>query len=211
MPRVSGGVIASCTGEINNQTAGYGFTARFQERKGNAIELRRERTIAVRGPKPEDFSFALRFPDRDYQQLLADISIAILQSIHVGYDTFLVGMDKGFEILCGESARRLREIDESFKKIKVVGVLPRPGYEPRFGGEWKERFRALEGRLDETIYLAGHKENGVIPEKGRFMVAHADALLCYCNGKDAAVKSAVDAAIESGVRLINLANRIETG
>jgi uncharacterized phage-like protein YoqJ len=169
-------------------------------------QTKKSKTIAICGPTPEQIPFPLSFPDSEYQKLLADINIAVLHSIHIGYDTFLVGMEKGFDILCGETVQRLREIDESFSEIKLIGVLPNANYVPSFNEEWKTRYDRLLHGVNDIVILSG--ENGSEKNsKGIFLVDNADALLCYYGGGEEPVGHTLRYAVDSGLRIINMAQK----
>lgn len=89
-------------------------------------------TCCFSGYRPEKFAFPLRPPAREYELLLEGIRVAVVLSAVQGYATFLCGMARGFDILCGEAVLRAKAHPE-LAHIELAAVLPYAGH----GANWR--------------------------------------------------------------------------
>ncbi len=111
--------------------------------------------------------------------LKKDINIETIDNIvdmliSQGYDTFLVGMALGFDLLCFE--RLLLKKD---KNIKIIACMPCKGQEERYSLKEKQRYLNLLQNADEKVYMFEEYENGCMFVRNRFMVDNSSVIIAY--------------------------------
>ncbi len=94
--------------------------------------------------------------------------------ISQGYDTFLVGMALGFDLLCFE-----RLLLKKNKNIKIIACIPCKGQEGKYPSKEKERYKNLLEQADEKLYMFEEYENGCMFVRNRFMVENSSVLIAY--------------------------------
>lgn len=94
--------------------------------------------------------------------------------IEKGYDTFLVGMALGFDILCFERLLLKKE-----KNIRIIACIPCKGQENKYPLKEKQKYLELINKADEKIYFFEEYEKGCMFVRNRFMIDNSSTLIAY--------------------------------
>ena len=155
------------------------------------------RTVCFSGYRPEKFSFILLNGQEQYLKLEARIKAELTKAIQDGYGTFLCGMAKGFDLVCGNITLSLKENDPVFAHTKLIAVPPYHGH--RFDGPWGIIHSLVMGKADEVIYPTDQQNSHVYHIRNRYMVNHSSRLICYYDGQAGGTKYTVRYAEDKGV------------
>ncbi len=168
----------------------------------------KSRAVCFSGYRPDKFNFPLDDGSLEYNCLLSTINHAVFRCVEDGCTTFLCGMAKGFDIICGEAAARLMDNNKAWKGVKLIAVLP---YEKhgRWGGEWGKRHSGLLARADGVEVMRGGYTKTCYHERNRFMVDNSSRLICYWDGQLGGTAHSVYYARLKNLSVINLANEFE--
>lgn len=142
------------------------------------------------GYAPEEFAFPLERPHEEYGALVARINIAVIQSVLNGYLNFYCGMNRGFDIICGETAVRLRRVASECSRLRLIAVLPFRKHGQNWGREWKLRHNRLLEHADEVVFMGEKHHHGCLDARDCYLVDHSSLLICCRSMEDFMVEYA---------------------
>lgn len=120
---------------------------------------------------------------------------ALEDLVEEGFDCFLCGMAKGFDLL---ALQCLVDLKRKFK-FTVEACIPYAGQENAFSAEEKKRYRELLSWCDEKTVLFEEYRNGCFLIRNRYMVDCADELLAYCVKQTGGTAFTVHCAEKKGI------------
>ena len=163
----------------------------------------KSRTACFSGHRPNKFPFSLDDKNCEgYKKLRFDIECAIMQALNMGYDTFLCGMAKGFDLLCGEVAIELRREQQY---IQLIAVLPNEN--KAFIGPWGELHRQIRRGANHEISIQQDYSLGCFHYRNRFMIENSSHIICYMNSDEGGTAYTVSMAEKQGLSVINLCQK----
>jgi hypothetical protein len=112
--------------------------------------IEKRKTACFSGFRPEKLSFILLNGQEAYLKLEGRIKEELTKTVQDGYDTFLCGMAKGFDLVCGNILLSLKEKCSDFAEVKLIAVPPHHGH--GFDGPWGIIHSLVMGKVDEIIY-----------------------------------------------------------
>ena len=121
--------------------------------------MEKAKTACFSGYRPEKFSFILINGQEPYLKLEARIKAEFVKAVKDGYDTFLCGMAKGFDLVCGSIFLSMKEKSTEFAHTKLIAVPPYHGH--RFDGPWGIIHSLVMGKADEVIYPTDQQNSHV--------------------------------------------------
>ena len=130
----------------------------------NELFINKARTIAVTGHRDiyKDF-------DREKLKNL------FLEIVEKGFDTFLVGMAVGFDIVCFQILEEIRK-DKDIKIIACIPCLTQPN---RFSLEQKKEYYRMLSVADDKKILSEEYTPRCMQKRNEYMVNNAFALVAY--------------------------------
>ena len=96
--------------------------------------------------------------------------------IDKGYDTFLCGMARGFDLLAGGLIVRLKEKNPH---IKLIACVPCPDQEKYYPAEEKEKYQAVLSACDEVKILSRKFYKSCMFTRDRYMVDNSSLIFAY--------------------------------
>ena len=165
----------------------------------------RYRTACFSGYRPEEFSFSLDKKDStEYQYLLKRINDTLVNTLQMGFNTFLCGMTKGFDLLCASAVLDLRR-KRKYRDIQLITVLPFS--EHGFSGRWGRLHRLVKHHANHEIIIAPNKyTRSCYHLCSCFMIDNSSLLICYWNGRRGGTAYTVRMAKKAGHILRNIAD-----
>jgi uncharacterized phage-like protein YoqJ len=172
--------------------------------KSELMEIDKRYTVCFSGYRPEKFSFSLAKGNSDFEDLCKSIEIALLKTLEQGYHTYLCGMAKGFDLLCGEILFQILEQSKNFT-ARLIAVIPHKQH--GFTDEWGEMHKHLKVAAAAEIAISTKyaKENYLL--RNRFMVENSSCLICYWDGQKGGTAQTVRLANRHGHVIRNLAEK----
>ena len=115
-----------------------------------------------------------------------------------GYNNFLVGMALGFDTVCFNILRKLKEKH----KIKITAVVPCGEQDKYFNLKQKKKYREMLETADEVITLHEKFSFGCMQERNRYLVDNASLLIAYLKKKGGGTFYTVSYAEKQGKEII---------
>ncbi len=134
-----------------------------------------------------------------------DLNIDELKSkieslIDIGYDTFLVGMAIGFDIIAFSVLEGIRKE----KNIKIIACVPCINQSAKFTTAQKETYDKALLSADEIIYTGKYYTDKCMQKRNEFMVKNSSCLISYVRRSFGGSVNTVKYAIKKGVIVISL-------
>ena len=171
---------------------------------GGNLEIDRATAVAFSGYRPEKFPFALDEGNDSYLKLCNDIEKALLELLEQGYQTYLCGMARGFDLLCGKILLGVIDQDRTID-VKLVVVLPFK--QQSFSGHWGELHRWLRARAEHEVVISPKYSKHSYHQRNSFMIENSSCLVCYWDGQEGGTASTVRVAMKQEHSIFNMAEK----
>ena len=132
-------------------------------------------------------------------EIKAWLHAQIRQAVSDGYMTFICGMGMGVDIMAGQIVRTLREKDPS---IRLICVVPWPGFAARWKMIWKGQYDFLLEQADYVKYISRTYHDGVFRMRNEYMVDHSNRLIAYYNGTPGGTWDTIEYAVRKKTEIV---------
>lgn len=122
-----------------------------------------------------------------------------------GYRTFLCGMADGFDLCAAEAVARLKMMH---RDVMLVGVVPFDSHRRVIKNVG--RYDSVTASTDVIITLSRRYYSGCYYRRDDFMVEHASALVCYCDGSPSGTLYTLNKARGCGLAIENICRPTES-
>ncbi len=153
------------------------------------MKIEPETTVAFTGHRTYDGECA------------GELADAIRRFHALGYNTFLSGMAKGFDLAAAEAVLTLKP---ELPDLRLVCVVPFDGHDKRFSTADRECFARIVREADGTIILAQCYSPDVYHRRNDFLVDNSSAVIAYCDGSRSGTLYTLKRALKKGLRTENL-------
>ncbi|MFI3166734.1 MAG: SLOG family protein [Bacillota bacterium] len=157
------------------------------------IEFNIEKTMSFSGHRN------IQLSDNLYQNL----NNLILQYVKDGYDTFLLGMAKGFDLICGLCILKLREV---YTHIKIIPVVPCDNQTESFSVSEMISYKKIMESAYEIIQTGKSQTAYSMRKRNRFLVDNSSILICFLTYNKSGTYYTCNYAYKKGVQVINIAD-----
>lgn len=96
--------------------------------------------------------------------------------IKKGYDAFLCGMARGFDLIAADA---VLELKEKYPHIKLIGCVPCPEQDKYYSSAEKKKYARILNACDYITVINDHYFNGCMQMRDRFMVDNCSLLLAH--------------------------------
>ena len=100
----------------------------------------------------------------------------VQELIDRGFDTFLCGMARGFDLLAGELVVKLKE---SNPHVKLIACIPCPDQDKYYSPNEKEKYKRVLTACDEVKLLNEKFYKGCMLMRDRYMVDNCSLVFAY--------------------------------
>ncbi len=152
-------------------------------------------TCAFTGYRPEKLPWGTDESDTRCRLLAARMRHVIALLTEHGYDTFLCGMARGCDQLFFDAAAEVRRT----APLTLVAALPCRNQQARWTPAEQARYTAALAQADRVVVLSERYYPGCMQMRNRWLVDHADALLCVWDGQPGGTASTLEYARQKGV------------
>ena len=165
------------------------------------MNIKKSHTACFSGYVPEKFLFPLGNKNgTEYIKFCNNINAAISDALNLGYNTFLCGMAKGFDLMCAQTVLKFREEQNN---IKLITVLPFKTHS--FVGEWGEIHRMVRCNADDEVIISPNNfTRGDYQLCNLFMVENSSHLICYWSGQEGGTAQTIRMAEKHSHSIHNL-------
>ncbi len=137
----------------------------------------------------------------DYEELYIQLDAAVRQAVSDGYDTFLTGMAKGFDMIAGDAVLRLK--NQGFS-IRLICAVPYKGFAERIRDEWRDISRTLLSQADTVEYICPQSHPGCYQRRNEWMVDHSSHVIAYSAELEGGTRNTIRYAEKKSVPVTNL-------
>lgn len=125
----------------------------------------------------------------------------IKKSINDGFNVFISGMARGFDIYAAETVLKLRNKNED---IKLICASPFDGFERNWQIEWQQRYRNIIEKADLIRYISPCYSRSCFQIRNIWMVERSVRLIAYYNGEKSGTRNTVEYARKNDIEVINI-------
>ena len=140
-------------------------------------------------------------PPGEDQKILARVRNQVMPLVYGDVIYFGVGGGLGFDRIAAEYVLDLR--DRVKNKIRVISVLPFPGYMDFWKMEDRIRQEEIIRRSDKVVYIAQEEHAGAWVERDKKLVDGSGYCVCYCHRTAGRTADAVRYAMKQGISVMN--------
>jgi len=119
-----------------------------------------------------------------------------------GFDTFISGGARGFDLLAAEAILTLKK---THPHIRLVMALPCKNQTQGWGKADKERYENILTLCNQIEYISENYFEGCMQIRNRFMINNSSICVAYLKNARGGTYSTVLYAKEQGIQVINLA------
>ncbi len=160
------------------------------------IEINSEKTISFSGHR----NLLLT----DY---LYDTLYSLIESyINSGYNTFLLGMAKGFDLVCGLC---LLKLQENYIHIKIIPVIPCDNQTEDFSCTEIISYKKIMTSAYDIVQTGKRRTAYSMRKRNRYLIDNSSLLICYLNYNKSGTYYTCNYAYQKGLEVINIAVKSE--
>lgn len=144
------------------------------------MEITKEKTVSLSGLCALDL-YAGNQDSNLLNVISTEVSLILLSLYKQGYDTFLSGMDDGFDMIAAEEVLKFKQEQPD---VRLIAVIPFRGQEESYSEKDKFLYGQICQYADQCIYLAeNNTDSSLFIKRNDFLMANSSRLVCYCDGK----------------------------
>lgn len=164
--------------------------------------IKKEKAVCFSGHRPEK----LPKEKQELEQLRDQISEAVEKAIEDGYDTFIAGGARGFDLMCAEVVNFRKRIIKPTDPvlIRLISVIPYEEQAIRWKESERELYYEMMAKSDDVIMLNSHYHSQAFYKRNRYMVDNSSRLICYYNGSGSGTGYTIKYAKGEQLDIINL-------
>ena len=116
-----------------------------------------------------------------HRDIIEDIDLAYFKEvmqgfIDEGYNTFLNGMARGFDML---AAKIIIELKQTNPSIKLIACIPCFEQERYYSQTDKRDYAEILSKCDEKVYVSERFYKGCMQKRDRYLVDNCSLLVAY--------------------------------
>lgn len=157
------------------------------------MELVIEKTISFSGHRN------IQLTDNLYKQLYDIIEEYVIN----GFDTFLLGMAKGFDLICGLCVLKLQE---KYTDIKIFPVVPCDNQTEGFTYTEIIAYKKILNAAHDIIQTGKSRTSHSMHVRNRFLIDNSSVLICFLNYKKSGTYYTCNYGSKKGLKIINIAD-----
>ena len=135
------------------------------------------------------------------QKILTRVRYLVMDLLAQDVLYYGVGGARGFDMLAAEFMLHVR--DQVKNKVRVISVLPYPGYMDSWTEDEKRRQEEIIRRSDKVVWVSRENRPGVFHERDRKLVDGSGHVICYCRRVTGGTAYTVRYAMEKGIPVMN--------
>ena len=136
------------------------------------------------------------------QKILTRLRFHLEPLLKKGVRYFGVGGAQGFDMLAAEYLLNLRDRYKQ-KNIRIISVLPYPGYFADWPAEDIRRQEEIIRRSDKAVYVGQEQEDGAFLARDRKLADESAYCICYCHRAAGGTAYTVRYALGKGIPVFN--------
>ena len=143
-------------------------------------------------------------PAREETTVRSKLREQILDLLEKGYNTFLVGGARGFDMLAAEVLLDLRE--KEGKDLRLFSVLPFPEWREFWPDESFAREERILKASDSVSFSAEKMNRRAYLDRDWKMVDESSLCIAWCTRRGGGTAYTIRYALKNGIQVMNLAD-----
>ncbi len=135
------------------------------------------------------------------QKILTRVRYLVMDLLAQDVIYFGAGGARGFDMLAAEFVIHVR--DKIKNKVRLVFVLPYPGYMDSWAEEDKRRQEEIIRQSNKVVWVSQENHPGVFYERDRKLVDGSGYVISYCHRVTGGTAYTVRYALEQGIPVMN--------
>ena len=140
-------------------------------------------------------------PEGEIPKIISRIDNRLYPLLEFGVCYFGIGGAIGFDMLMAKHLLELRQRD--FKRIKIIEVLPYPGYRKRWSEADTRAMECIDAQVDKLTYIAKEPDRGAYLRRDRRLVDCSEYCFCYCVRATGGTAFTAKYALQNGLKVYN--------
>lgn len=143
----------------------------------------------------------------DQKLLDRALTYSVEAAINNGYRYFGAGGALGFDTAAALAVIRARKVHPD---VRLILVLPCREQAARWSERDKKLYERIKEKADKVIYTSEDYFNGCMQKRNRHLVDNSSLCLCYLTEPRGGTYYTVKYAEKKGIKIINIANLINS-
>lgn len=163
----------------------------------------RQNTVSFSGYRASKLPSGGEEESVEIREIKRNLEKEIASSYTAGFDTYMVGMAEGFDLIAAEC---VLELKKTHPDIKLIAVVP-------FDDDkiHSEKYNEVIRSADDVKTLSKQFHKGTYLQRNEYLVDNSSKLICYYDGIAGGTEYTVDYANKKGIQVVNLAPKEEKG
>lgn len=140
-------------------------------------------------------------PPGEDRKIITRVRYQVRDLLEGGVLYFGVGGARGFDMLAAEYMLDLRDRDKN--RIRIISVLPFPGYMDGWAEEDRRRQEEILRRSDKIVWVSRENRRGIYLERDRKLVDGSAYCISYCRRTTGGTAYTVRYAMKQGIPVMN--------
>jgi len=159
------------------------------------------KTVSFTGHRPEKLNFRESDTDEKYLNFRKIQLKVINRLLELGYNRFVSGMARGFDIWVAEDVCKLKK---ERPQIELICAVPYDGQQELWKDEYKKRWENIISQSDEIVYTSNKYTKSCFHKRNRYIVDISDAVVCCFDGTSGGTAYTVDYALKKNKLVIQI-------
>ena len=130
-----------------------------------------------------------------------DLKAEILKSFEAGFNVFISGMARGFDI---EAAEIVLHLKEAGYPLRLICIIPYPGFEKKWSSNWKNRYSFVISNADLVRFVCHRYTKECFRLRNEWLVNHSAKVIAVFNGQPSGTKNTIDYACQQGLPVVQI-------
>lgn len=155
----------------------------------NNLTINKSKTCAVTGHRNVEKNFEKLNLEKEFINLIAQ-----------GVNMFLVGMAIGFDTICFNVLKKIREKSS----IKIIACIPCKDQDAKFSDSQKKEYKEMLNSADDRVIISEKYTSYCMQKRNVFMVDNSQFLVCYLRDNKGGTFNTVNYAKRKNIEIINV-------
>ncbi len=138
------------------------------------------KTVAFTGYRPEKLGFPEDSLNEKYIRFRSLQTQVIKRLIELGYDSFISGVARGFDLW---TAEEIIELKSEISTLKLICAVPFPAQDKQWNVSERQRRESVLLHSDKIVMVSPAYTKNCFLKRNRYMVDNADVVVCCFDGQ----------------------------
>lgn len=142
----------------------------------------------------------------NYDDVFNETYYTVVDLCEKGYNTFLVGMAQGFDLL---AAMVILKLKKSHIGINLVSVVPFKEQPSQYSMQEIEQYDMILEQSDAIVTISENYYKDVYFHRNDYLIENASLVICYYTARRSGTMYTVNRANKAGMPIINIYEKLK--